>query len=69
MYMYIYMYTLTGVGIRVQFSGVILSFCHVGPEDETQGIRLGNKLLFPLSHITSPSLYYLQVAGHSFREE
>lgn len=44
------------VGARGLFAGIISSFHYVSPDDETQGVRLGGKLLYPLSHSTSTSL-------------
>lgn len=54
--MYIYMSVLIGVGARGLFAGVISLFHYVSPGDETQGVRLGGKLLYPLSHSTSTLL-------------
>lgn len=44
------MYVLIGVEVKGLFARVISSFHHVSPGDETQGVRLGRKLLYPLSH-------------------
>ena len=34
----------------------VLSFHHVGPGDQTQGIRLGGACLYPLSQLTGPKI-------------
>lgn len=34
----------------------VLSFSHVGRGDQTQVIRFSCKYLYPLSHVTSPSI-------------
>lgn len=33
----------------------VLAFCHVGPRNRTQAVRLGSKHLYSLSHLTAPS--------------
>lgn len=43
------------VCMRVNFLELGLSFYHVGPNDQSQVVRLGSKCFYPLSHFTAPS--------------
>ena len=36
-----------------------LSSCHMRPRDQTQVARVSSKLLNPLSHLVSPSIFHL----------
>lgn len=39
----------------------VLSFCHVGPEDGVQVVRLGDKSLCPPNHVTGPLTLFWRI--------
>jgi hypothetical protein len=43
-----------GVGVREPLLKPVLSFCNTDPRDNTQVIRLGNKVIDPLCHPAGP---------------
>lgn len=47
----------TGVEDRRQPGESVLPFCCVGPRDWTQGIRLGDMHLHPMSHLSIPCTF------------
>lgn len=50
------------VTARVQRLELFLSFLHVGSEDWTHILWLGDKCLFPLGHLISPLVLFFQVS-------
>jgi hypothetical protein len=50
----------THVEVRGQFAGVIFSFHHVGPKEQTQVVRLYGKHLYLLGHFSGLGLPFLK---------
>lgn len=49
------------VRVRGQLTGVCCLVCHVGTRDQTQVVRHGDKPLYLLSHLCTPSVFKISV--------